>query len=766
MDVKMDKMNPAMEKSYDTAKKTAENSEDIKIYSHNDCDGICAGSILSTVLDRLGKDHEKEFIPLNKLENIEIEHELTIFSDLGSGQEVDKLAPKTSKIIILDHHPPIRDLNYKHTVSYDFNEINPLHYGIDGSHYVSGGGLSYFLAKKFGYTDLSWIGVLSAVGDMQNMRTGKLEGLNKIILQDSIDEGQIKVTNDLSFYGRQTRPIFVALSYFGDIKLPITNSTKETIALMKELGIERKNSNDKFRTLSDLTNDEKQKLFRELIKMLSKEVPGKYIKHIPKLVVADSYEFLNEEAGQFLRDASEFSTGINACSRNNREDIALEVLKGDRCQSLEDMKKVLKDHRTYLAQTISLFEKDYHIIEDKNIQYFDGSGIKSNLVGTIAGMVLSQGNWQKPMVGFTQVGENNPDLKISLRCSRLLAYDGIHYGNIIRDVAKSVGGNGGGHSVACGAYIPPDKKEEFFKKFNYTLDGLTSINESSVTEIKEKVKKAGKYVENEKKREEEIKIKNEVESLINESKDILKDFKDEIPQNDKLEIKKGIGSLNDALKLLNEIKRSQKIERNQEIERKISNNYNKSIIKKDKLLDCEDNIYCIGEYIAKRHGIPDKFSSYILELKNDSLKAENYFTDKLINIFNITNNNSYVLSCIPGSKAYNPNITPAMVKVTKRVIKELNDINNSNSFIDGTQCLYRYKDIKPSKLSTMEERRDINRHLKSIEVKDKDVIKNKAVILLDDVVTSKTTMRACMKLLYDAGASNIIGIGLGKTHWR
>jgi RecJ-like exonuclease len=471
MNVEMDKMDPEMEKSYEIAKKRVENSEDIKIYSHNDCDGICAGSILSTVLDRLDKDHEKEFVPLDKLENLEIEHELTIFSDLGSGQDVDKLASKSSKIIILDHHPPIRNLNYKNIVNYDFNEINPLHFGIDGSHYVSGGGLSYFLAKKFGYTDLSWIGVLSAIGDMQNMRTGKLEGLNKIILQDSVNQGQIKVTNDLSFYGRQTRPIFVALSYFGDIKLPITNSTKETIALMKELGIERK-KDDKFRTLSDLTSGEKQKLFQELIKMLSKEVPGKYVKHIPKLVVADSYEFLKEEAGKFLRDASEFSTGINACSRNNREDIALKVLKGDRKQSLEEMNKVLKDHRTYLAETISKFEKDYHIVEDKNIQYFDGTGIKSNLVGTIAGMVLSQGNWKKPMIGFTQVGEDNPDIKISLRCSRLLAYDGTHYGNIIREVAKSVGGNGGGHSVACGAYIPPDKKEEFFKKFNHNLDSL------------------------------------------------------------------------------------------------------------------------------------------------------------------------------------------------------------------------------------------------------------------------------------------------------
>lgn len=38
-----------------------------------------------------------------------------------------------------------------------------------------------FLAKEYEYKDLSWIGVLSAIGDMQNMQTGHFEGLNKII---------------------------------------------------------------------------------------------------------------------------------------------------------------------------------------------------------------------------------------------------------------------------------------------------------------------------------------------------------------------------------------------------------------------------------------------------------------------------------------------------------------------------------------------------------------------------------------------------------
>ncbi|MGL4669177.1 MAG: single-stranded-DNA-specific exonuclease RecJ [Methanobacteriaceae archaeon] len=460
-----------MQESLKKAKNLVEDSEDIKIYSHIDCDGISAGAILSTILDRLGKEHSAEFVSLDQLENLEITNELTIFSDLGSGQNVDKLAKKSSKIIILDHHPPIRDIGYRNTVDYKFLEINPHYYGIDGSHYVSGGGMSYFLAKEFGFKDLSWIGVLASVGDMQNSKNGKLEGLNQIILNDSIEQGYVHSFPDLSLYGRQTRPLFVALSYFSDVNLPITNNKTEAIALMKDLGIPRKNGNMN-RTLSDLDNGEKGKLFSALVQMLSKEVPQKYIKYVPKLVAADSYEFLMEEPHTFLRDASEFSTAMNACSRNNKTDLGLEILKGNRTTALDELELVSKDHRRYLAQQIHKIQESDMIEQMDNLQYFDGDGIKSTVVGTLAGMILSYGDWKKPMIGFTQISDEDEGLKVSLRCSRLLAYDGIHFGEIIRKISAKVGGNGGGHSVACGAYIPADVKDEFLSLFNNSLNGV------------------------------------------------------------------------------------------------------------------------------------------------------------------------------------------------------------------------------------------------------------------------------------------------------
>ena len=80
-------MNLSFNKAHELIKK----SEDIKIYTHIDCDGVTAGAILSSMLDRLDKDHEIEFISLDKIDDLKAENELTIFSDLGFWTGSDRI---------------------------------------------------------------------------------------------------------------------------------------------------------------------------------------------------------------------------------------------------------------------------------------------------------------------------------------------------------------------------------------------------------------------------------------------------------------------------------------------------------------------------------------------------------------------------------------------------------------------------------------------------------------------------------------------------
>ena len=50
-----------MQEKYHEAAEIIRNAEDIKVYTHIDCDGICSGAILSTILDRQNKEHEIDY---------------------------------------------------------------------------------------------------------------------------------------------------------------------------------------------------------------------------------------------------------------------------------------------------------------------------------------------------------------------------------------------------------------------------------------------------------------------------------------------------------------------------------------------------------------------------------------------------------------------------------------------------------------------------------------------------------------------------------
>ena len=142
------------------------------------------------------------------------------------------------------------------------------------------------------------------------------------------------------------------------------------MAVLEELGIDEKHNR---KTLNQLTMAEKGKIYQYLVENISKVVPGKYIKYIPRLIIGDSYAFMKEDSDSFLRDASEFSTAMNACGRNHEEKIAMEVLKGDRFVALDELEEVSLNHRRNLAQAISSVAEgdETNIIEMENLQYFD-----------------------------------------------------------------------------------------------------------------------------------------------------------------------------------------------------------------------------------------------------------------------------------------------------------------------------------------------------------------------------------------------------------
>ena len=424
-------------------------NDEIKIISHLDADGISSGAIISKTLDREGIQNKVSIVKLSRILDAIDNSELTIFTDLGSGQ-----LPRLKKVmekdyIIIDHHMPQGEWSY---------HINPNLFGIDGGKEISGAGLSYLFSRNFGNFDLVDLAIVGAVGDMQNY-WGKLEGLNRVILEEGTKKKRIEVETNLLLYGRETRPVYKSLQYFSDPFIPgITGDESSSIALLQRLNIALK-ENDRWRTLSDLSFEERQRLATEIISKSASSVPQELVKFLPQLVIGETYTLLNEEKGTPLRDTSEYSTCLNAAGRNDEAEIGLEIAKGNRGVYYDVLMGILRKHRTLIAKSI---EEVNEITQREYIQYFEAS-ISENIIGTITGMLLgTNADPYKPMVG---IAPSEDSLKISVRCSKVLVLKGVNMAKAVIKAAESVEGEGGGHAPACGAYIPKNKLNEFLDIF-------------------------------------------------------------------------------------------------------------------------------------------------------------------------------------------------------------------------------------------------------------------------------------------------------------
>ena len=80
--------------------------------------------------------------------------------------------------------------------------------------------------------------------------------------------------------------------------------------------------------------------------------------------------------------------------------------------------------------------------------------------------------------------------------------------------------------------------------------------------------------------------------------------------------------------------------------------------------------------------------------------------------------------------------------------------------IDGTSCLVRkYTVTKKHEGGS----RNLIEEIQSLKVQNNDIIKDKVVIVLDDITTSGVSMDASIKLFKEAGARKVYGLAIAKT---
>jgi RecJ-like exonuclease len=436
-------------------------ADSVLLASHIDADGLTSAAIAATALERAGIPFETVF--KKQLDDTEIasiaarEHETVLFTDFGSGQLeciAEHEAAGDFTPVIADHHQPAdADTEY---------HLNPLLFGIDGASELSGAGASYVLARALAddetdNRDLAALAVVGAIGDMQ-ATGGELVGENEAIVEEGVAAGVIEEATDLALYGKQTRPLPKLLEYASDVRIPgISNNERGAVGFLTDLDLDLKEDGE-WRRWVDLTDEERQTVASALVqRALKRGVPSHKIDRL----VGTTYTLTAEPQGTELRDASEFSTLLNATARYERADVGLAVCMGDRQGALDRAQHLLETHRRNLSEGLE-WVKEQGVTREDNLQWFDaGDEIRETIVGIVAGMAVGVEGVDRevPILAFAE--KNEEETKVSARGTGPLVGKGLDLSAVMQTASRAVGGDGGGHNIAAGATIPSDRRPAF-----------------------------------------------------------------------------------------------------------------------------------------------------------------------------------------------------------------------------------------------------------------------------------------------------------------
>jgi len=439
----------------------ASTDEAIYVLSHLDADGLAAAGIIGKALHRLDARFRiriTQWIDQKIIEEISSEKpQMTILTDLGSGStDVLKENLKDFHIAVLDHH----QINSRNNG--DFVHLNPHIYNIDGTRDISGSGVAYFTAKAIDKinVDLAPIALVGALGDMQDKYDQrKLGGLNEIIVEDAVNTGLLTIEKDLTFFGRETRPIHRTLASTTSPFIPgISGEEDKSLAFLVNLGIQPKQG-ERWRALRDLSEDEKKKLCSALADhLLSKGLHCEVTNLIGHIYVLN-----REESWTPLRDAREFSVLLNATGRMNRPSLGVAVCMGERGSSLDEANRVLEDYRRAIAKYLGwIIEEPKRMDELESIYVVHGgTSVEDKMVGAISSILsLTLPNPRKPLIMYANVEEDGV-AKFSARTLDKVTEKGVNLGEILSLAAEKCLGRGGGHSVAAGAQVPIENINAF-----------------------------------------------------------------------------------------------------------------------------------------------------------------------------------------------------------------------------------------------------------------------------------------------------------------
>jgi RecJ-like exonuclease len=445
----------------------------VKVVSHIDADGLSAAAVAVRTLERMGKTYDVEFLKSlrgHDVERIRNENPDTIwFTDLGAGAAEHMLDMQP---VISDHHVPSARGKY---------HLNCHFHGEDGARYLSGSTTTYLVARALSQhnKDLASIALVGCVGDLQDVDTGRLGGMNAHVVEDARASGLVAPLIDTRYFGRETRSLVKMLQFADDPCVPgVSGRYDSCCGFLQDMGVSTHVGEDE-RRWGHLSTDERRRVVSAVAKsLLSKGYGAKSVRRL----VGEVYVLRTEKEGEPVRDAKEYATLLNSTARYGEASVGLAVAMGDRGETYLRALELLKGHRANLVAGIQTV-RERGVREMGHLQWFDaGSTIRETIVGIVAGMMYNADGIRRdlPIFAFADADGDasqlpggalrGPIVKVSGRASRGVMTMGVNLAEVMRVASAKVGGAGGGHAPAAGATIPRARIQEFLDAADALLD--------------------------------------------------------------------------------------------------------------------------------------------------------------------------------------------------------------------------------------------------------------------------------------------------------
>ncbi len=407
----------------------------VRVLCHYDPDGTTSAGILGRALLRRGKQfHATLSTVLDAALAARVKEEdveLVIVADMGSGQ-LDLIEGLGVPAIVLDHHRVLRD-------SEKVVHLNPLLWGGDGVKGACGATMSFLfsLALDDANWDLVGLALAGMIGDRQH--AGGLEGWNAGVVAEGVTRRLLRRERALLL--RETGLATAIAASHQPYFVGMSGRPEAATAFLQGLGL------DPRKRPRELTVGEAKRLSSALAAHLVGQGANP---EAVEMLVDDRFWVEGESL-----HADELTAYVNACCRLGEEALGLALCLGDKesFSAAEDLRT------TFEAQLIASLQKietgDVHAMKHVQFFYHDSATVAGSVAGIAMPYFLDQA---RPVIGLATT---DGQTKVSSRGTKYLVAKGLDLATAMHDAASSVGGVGGGHTVAAGATVPKGKEREF-----------------------------------------------------------------------------------------------------------------------------------------------------------------------------------------------------------------------------------------------------------------------------------------------------------------